>query len=615
MKISQEIKHRAQKGVLKSKAKRIKAFLILLLSSRLTIQSNSKFEITVTDTYAKSLIDCSDTTKTNIYTVRLKNKAANPLSLNLVDYQAAGATAPTECIKDVENPAQNKYALYEPGSKCYMFPNPTENHVFPFVALVLESSGTSTFCKVKYIITEIDIVPCTGITEDIWNTFDLTGSNSDMTSFSHIRLLGTFNSLKLHPNNVQVKYLPLPNIPEHVIEMLLVQAQFDMTKTTGQEYLTRIESAQTEEINQNLAANPSEKEIRLSKMIPRMIRNDLPGYFLGVSSGPSDDPEKYVQWVDTMTERRPYSLQIVMYLANPGSLTLNKQHTISIVSKAHIFNSLAAKLADLTYSIKVTRTSSTIEFQAYRGAVTSALVSLPYIASDSNYVYLGFTIGHGYLYFTDTQNVKSKTYETLFVFYSGTILSDVKTSTKTENIDALFSTKFWSETNKRWTKVEFLPDSGVITNEGGLRVYSISLGRGIYPALLVSSRAVSAQYTKCFYAGYNSETCFAMAMLIGPDDPQADQVVENDIVKTVSNSDFMSKCKVPFNQNTCLIPKSGYILNMDMTNKKTKDFGKIGEAAYYDSLSQESKDFLREFVNNVGTKYLVSCPWSCKFKS
>ena len=70
-------------------------------------------------------------------------------------------------------------------------------------------------------------------------------------------------------------------------------------------------------------------------------------------------------------------------------------------------------------------------------------------------------------------------------------------------------------------------------------------------------------------------------------------------------------CRVPWDDDKCIIPKPGYVTNLQM-GRRTPIPGGTMKAAEYEELPQSTKDFFVEFVNNVGSRYLIGCPYSCK---
>ena len=71
-------------------------------------------------------------------------------------------------------------------------------------------------------------------------------------------------------------------------------------------------------------------------------------------------------------------------------------------------------------------------------------------------------------------------------------------------------------------------------------------------------------------------------------------------------------CKVGYDPNRCMSVKTGYIMNIEAklnTPIPNKGVMKIED---YDALSADIKNTVVEVTSNLGTKYLVSCPYSCK---
>ena len=61
----------------------------------------------------------------------------------------------------------------------------------------------------------------------------------------------------------------------------------------------------------------------------------------------------------------------------------------------------------------------------------------------------------------------------------------------------------------------------------------------------------------------------------------------------------------------CIVPKDGFLVNLEFTGRN-RLYRLIKRVEDYERMAQKDKDFFYEFENNLGKKYLISCPDSCK---
>ena len=80
----------------------------------------------------------------------------------------------------------------------------------------------------------------------------------------------------------------------------------------------------------------------------------------------------------------------------------------------------------------------------------------------------------------------------------------------------------------------------------------------------------------------------------------------------LESNKLFENCRIAVNQAICWIPRKGYINQLEI-RQRTPLGSQLMKEEDYEAQSDEIKEFYYVYENNVGTKYLVSCPYSCKF--
>ena len=547
-----------------------------------------------------------------LYTLRLvKASASVPISFQLADYVGGSPPALTKFVDDPDNAGQKLYGSYEIGNTCVMHDSQTGKNANLFVMLVIGKRSGDNNCQVERIVMNTGLVPCSGTTKPFWEILTLNQGNSQPDSFRGVGQDGNYISNHHVPLRFQITGFSTADLTDDIVEMGLLQPFYSLNSETSINVFWQTQmSRHNDQTSKN--AGGFAKVIKPSKMIPRLIQDDLPGWYLGVYSGPTDDCEKYVQRVLIHEKKNPVSLHTLMYMSNPHDFTTEKTHIIEIESKPYKTKTTdSAVYVDYLYQIHISRTATHLTFSVHRAvSATGSTVNLPYTGSQ-DFVYFGFTVGQAQLIYTDETNLKAKFYETLVVFQGSNYLSDVQSHVTTSTIHEIMRIESTHAT-WRWNRVQYTPGAGVTTNEAGIRVYQMGLGFGVFPALLVSSRTNTGSYERCYYDRYNLNKCMAMALLKDSTETQYLKIVSSTEVKTVAASgDIGLGCKLPLTDSRCLSPKAGYMIDLE-TGKRTRVYGGIITEANYNALPQADKDFFQVFTSNTGTKYLVACDSSCK---
>ena len=554
---------------------------------------------------------CNDASKINLLVFRFKTWAF-PLAFSLVNYEVPGPTA-SEYITD-PGTGQAQYKLYETSFLCYMLQDHTGVNSNPLFIFVIQKDGSTDKCRVSHIVTSAKITLCAGTPHAVDSLVKYDAGASTRDSFDKIRLPTNHLYRLFKPMNYVFSSYGVADIDERAVEMALTRSLYK----TPEEHLTAGWSYKSMEIfNLHLGHNSFAKEIKPSTFIPRLIQDDLPGYYLGVYSAGLQNYDAYYQEVENTVDFYARSMHIQLFMSTPDSLTVGKEHTVQIKSKP--YQTLVGQpgfLIEYQYQIKISRTANSMIFKYLRGASTLiGTVTLPYPGRTGKFVYFSLTVSHGILYYKDSTTIRARRYETLHVYQDSTKLRDHHTFDEDVNEDQLRVAVNGQPTGYVWIKIEYQPDTGVTTNEAGVRVYSSGFTRGAYPPFLLSSRTPQPQHSRCYFPGFIQDYCHAIGFLDGPSDPQAPFAVQNgfEIYSPSQNDNILQNCKMMLYEDRCLIPKPGSISKIGFEYHSPL-FSGLTKLEEYDSWSPETKSLHREYTNNLGTRYLVTCHPSCKVK-
>ena len=334
-------------------------------------------------------------------------------------------------------------------------------------------------------------------------------------------------------------------------------------------------------------------------------------------SGIGDDTSRFLQHVGTRKNYYVYSFHIGAYIARPDLLLVDETLIVEVTSKPYRINSVQDTdgIKEYDYKIEITRRTTQIDFEVKRGATSIITMSHGY-SGGTKFVYFSLVVGGGALYFTDPTTVMAKYYETFHVFEVGqTPQRALNTFEEATDIKTLIS--FDSDkSNRRWMKVEYKPPAGATDNTPGFRIISLTPVRGVYPHYLLSNVEIMDKFPRCYLHTETRNHCISMALLEDPSDTQtlSFSYYQWSQAYNMENQDSLEICKVAYNPVKCLLPKPGYIVNIEkFIRTPIGAYGKIS-LQDYENMSPELKNFVYLFENNVGTKYMVSCPYSCKLR-
>ena len=218
------------------------------------------------------------------------------------------------------------------------------------------------------------------------------------------------------------------------------------------------------------------------------------------------------------------------------------------------------------------------------------------------------------MYYTSESTVQAKIVVTLSAYQpTGNLQTKTHWSERPLSVDELFSTKP-DLADRILLTVNFVPDTPPVNdNSVGFRVYRASRTEGIYPAHQISSISNRANHPQCYLDSYKVGECISFALLSGKDEEWVWFYSDSGTIKEAASADpqFVLSCKVPYSETICVIPKSAYIVNMEIT-RPNKMIWNVMPLIEYTAWQQEEKDWYYEFKNDLETIYLATCPPSCK---
>ena len=557
-------------------------------------------------------LQCSVATTKTLLTLKLKHLDTSiPISFNLLsNYDTVSPDR--EYIQNLDINSLWQYGMFQLGTRCLAHDKATEDNSVLFLMLVIGKEDNSQDCKVERIITNTRFVRCNSLanTKPLWEILTFSGTSSpNHNSFTRVDVDPNYLYNRFTPHTYNIENLAAADVSENLVEMGLMQAFY---LTENQIPARTFSYEATQSINQNLAHNSFAYEILPSKLFERYTKQDLPGYYLGVYSGSGDDTHKFLQKFDNLPQNTPSSMHLVMYMSDPTALALGQTHKIDIKVKALKSQTTTAVLSEYKYKIQLTREAAKIKLELLRETV-GVVSTINYAYTGQNeFIYFAVTVGKAALYHNNHDSVKVKCHETLVVFMSGgniqVFSSDYTEDTTMDKIIV----KDLTQSSSRMTKVEYMPPSGITSNQPGFRVDVLTYGTGVYHPDMISSRDISIAYPGCFISGYHINSCLGMAHLTDPTQAQTLKVIQdNGLAHTIAAGDRLEiMCKVPLNGVNCLIPKQDYIVNLEQ-KLTSRFFNRIDSLANYNAMPQSDKNFFYEFTNAVGTKYLISCPYAC----
>ena len=552
--------------------------------------------------------------RTLFYIMRVTEYSAKPISVNL------NTIAIPESDKYITDTDGNKrYGVYEPGGNCFYHTDRAAKNANPAYILVIQNSGDSVAnCRVSRIITNNGLKPCSGMsTEDFFSVIQLKISNQvsgTINNFVSATRDKNFDYQLLQWAAYRFSDFSLPNLDERFFELLLIRG---LGPRNPEGSVSVFDYQAINRVNNQISLNSFASPLNGGEVIKRLVQDDLPGYYLGVYSGQGDDTSKFLQAVSRENPYYQHSVLMQGYIAKPSLLSINEPHTLELSTKSYRHQTTQDPLGikQHNYKIITTRRANQIDFEVKRRGINIMTLSHSYSGGDK-FIYFTLVVGGGVLYFIDPEAVRVKYYESFHIYEVGqTVQRELQTFEESTTISRIIIPK--SNSSPRvWMKVEYKPPTGVTQNTPGYRIMTLKIIRGAYPQYLLSNIDVSLNFPRCYYHSGSNRNCFSMALLSDAEEVQTLSYASDEWyrAKNMVDSDMIEMCRVAYDDNRCLLPRSGYIVNLDKSSRSPVGaYGKL-RLEDYEKLSPDLKNFVYLFENNVGTKYMVSCPNSCKLR-
>ena len=595
------------KNSLKSRRSYKTVFFLLTITTLIINLSHSStlYQAKAESASTSKSITCSGVSTTYLYGFRTTEVSGKPVSLELLNSNPGG----NQYITDTDS--NKRYALFSKGSTCYIHTDRTGKNANQLIILVMQwDGGSGVKCKLLGIITNLGMTSCPGSNHvSLFSQIGFkTATNGAAThdAFNRISLATGLNWPRYSPIYAEINNYDLPDIDDRLVEMFLMRPMVDVYEPRS---VLVLDQDALDDVNNYVSLNSFAKEIKPGGVIKRLAVDNIPGYHLEISDGSADEVEHYVQVQTTLTDSESHCMNIEFYIAKPGQFFTGERYLVEITSRG--YKNLNSEVNEaykiFNYKIEIWKQSAKFVFTVKRDNVATSTLDLPTPPAGS-FVYFSLAFGGNFLYFTGPDQGRIRYYEILHVFLFG---QTPRKTYQTWDEDGTLADVVRPDSSyypNRWTKVEFIP--GVNINKAGLKVVSINKIAGVYPSFLLSNTDPTTMSDRCYFISYNIVKCPGFALLSGSVEPHTADFRRYGMIATF-NSNFMTSCKVGFENNKCLIPKPGYITAVDYSLSNPFYPGSF-TIAEFEAMDEKMKSFFHVFENNIGTKFLASCPNACK---
>ena len=263
-----------------------------------------------------------------VYKILLHNNQVTPLSIMTASQPEPGQKMFMDDLVPGAN-VPKRYALYSIGNTCYQFKDRFARNSVVLVTLLLTKSATSG-CQVSGIISNTDIESCTGSTTNILSLLSFSGEGSSTSSFSSITYNPSSKITYHSPFLMKFDNFRTTDLNQDVVDMILVEpfVEADVEKSP---MIYNKDLMDLFNKGFSTGQNPSAKVITLQNYLPRLVKDNLPGYFLGraTPADPTTD-ESILQRVDYWgKEGNPITLHILCYIEKPSLIVHGSTHKLT----------------------------------------------------------------------------------------------------------------------------------------------------------------------------------------------------------------------------------------------------------------------------------------------
>ena len=600
--------------------------IIITLSLLGRAHTNPKYEIEFDSSFnadGSKEIDCSSDAWITIYSFRFENTSQG----NLI---TIGLEKGSE-LANQKNLIGNKYGLFNRDSDCHVHKEPSGKNIYPVVVFVIKKKASSVnSCQVVSIITNNDIMPCSGSEENFKKLKAVIipgGTGDKFDDFSTLKHSSADLHNSVHPIIFRIKNLAVNDIDDRIMEMILLNP---LTSPRYQDPIMMYTLSHHNAINSGLSTgypgvdttnSQLLKKTQPQEYIPRITKGDLPGFLLGLTDSPWKASDKTLQKVFQAQSTAQSSIHVEFYIEKPLSMELDKEYRVYVSNRpiSLVDTQTQKKLLQQRYSLTIIRKSTHFACRLWReaGVITPngqiILFNLPYSNTNSNFLYFSFTYGGGILYYTSPTDFQSKILVTLSVYQpGGNRETQTVGSEHSLTVDEFFAFN-QDQADRLFFQVNYIPGPGVTDNSVGLRIYRASMTEGIYPAHLISSLSNQPVHPGCYLDGYKVGECISYILLEGPSHSRMSRYSDSGTIKEMaSGSTFVNSCKVPYSDSICIIPMTGYINKLE-TSRPDKMTGNVMLMTDFNAWPEEDRNlFYYQYTNDLNTIFLATCQNECK---
>ena len=546
-------------------------------------------------------------TRAHFYKVVLDNSAANPISFNL-----QSITPVNTYIKVPPTAPTGLFGEYIPGSNCFMPADRTGANQRLIIIVRVGYAGPSKFCKLLKIFTTSNLVACSGTTTP-WTTVLQFSDGSD--GINDFKTIVPDNSLR--DDDVIPFYIAIEGLADGVFEEQFFDAMVMEPIDSSSSIVTLgYNPNYIKKVNDDFGLNSFSKKIQPVNYIPRLIREALPGYFLGLyPDGSGDHDDQVLQFVEQWAvDKHPSSILINAYIKNSDQMVSGQVHKLFVVSKGWKTASLAnALLEDLNFEFRIRRFSvNQIQTTVFRGSTYIGFVNFNSF-STTNFLYIGLVIGHGIVHFQGASQARPRlqisiVYHQIGQKVAGYLNIDLPIA-DTETI----YTKSGANSPLRYTSIRYESPSGNAVNTVGLRIAQVSYGEGVFPSTIFGDAPDKAGCeNRCMIEAFRKWRCYMPILLnTASDGPLSCARSASEYYVSVSVATMLAACKVPSFADKCATPKPGYTVNLDTVYSHPYGPNHF-LVTEYNEMRADDKVFYKEYTDSSsGVLYLVRCPQEC----
>ena len=582
---------------------------VILLSRLAATTTEYKTEYKKMGSVAEAFSDCSK--KTYFYKVIFVASNSKQFSFNL-----QSSTPVNTFIKIPSSAPIGLFGEYTPGSTCFIAGDLNGANRKLILMFQTAPSDFGNACKIHRIFTTTNLVPCPAETNPIADIFEFTEGLGTMNNFLKFKDKKVKKPSKTISYFVTIQSQTQVVMTEKIMEMLLMHPVIEFERSYD---IATISYEMIKKIKSHLAFNSFAKEIIPRNLIGRLVRNGLPGYFLGrfPEGGGANDQEvlQYLdEWESSETTR---SIAMNAYLASPEKLVLGETHKLLMDSQGYLVSSTPfVEFMRLQFEFRLVRTgNSQIELSVYEGVNFMGKVTYNSLVT-SKFLYVAVMIGHGIIHYDGDENAVSRLLvTTIFSQNQQRESAQFRKDLTSRNIGTI-SVGYTFDNKQRHTSVTYQSPQGNSINEIGFRVTQLGYTKGSFPSVgFTKNNQNPGCKNKCLIEGFRDRSCILNELLSSNNKEETLDCSSNIFGSGWGPSVYtpmLEACRFRILVNHCIVPHSGVgIVNLVQGESHPLRYNTFKESEY-NSLNPIQKRFYSEYTEPLsGVKYLASCPEQC----